>query len=86
MTKILICGSRDFDNYKLLEYIINQTIFDNGLNYNNIEIVSWGAKGADALSELFAKNNNIKIKVLRQIGKNMVNQQDLLETNKWLII
>ena len=40
MTKILICGSRDFDNYKLLEYIINQTIFDNGLNYNNIEIVS----------------------------------------------
>lgn len=54
--KLIIAGSRDFDNYKLLK----QTI----LPYlNNIEeIISGTARGADSLGEQFAKEFNIPVR------------------------
>lgn len=54
--KLIIAGSRDFDNYELLK----QTV----LPYlNDIEeIISGTARGADSLGEQFAKEFNIPVR------------------------
>jgi hypothetical protein len=53
MIKVIIAGSRTFDNYDLLFEKCSEILED----YNNIEIeiVSGNAKGADRLGERFAK-------------------------------
>lgn len=55
--KIIIAGSRNFNNYILLKDTIDKLrleIFD-------IEIVSGTARGADLLGEKYAIENNLKI-------------------------
>lgn len=53
MFKVIIAGSRGFNNYKLL-----CEVMDNYLNdkMDDIEIVSGTAKGADKLGEKYAKD------------------------------
>lgn len=55
--KIAIIGSRSFQNYNLLKFKL--------LPYRAsiTEICSGGANGADSLAEIYAKENNIPIKV-----------------------
>lgn len=56
MRKVVIAGSRDFDNYNELKRIIDS------LNLSpEDEIVSGTAKGSDSLGELYGENNNIKV-------------------------
>jgi hypothetical protein len=56
--KLIIAGTRTFDNYKLLKESILKNI-----NISDIEeIVSGTAKGADSLGELFAFENDIPVK------------------------
>lgn len=50
---ISVVGSRDFNNYQLLEYTLNKIIKDN----KDIVIVSGGARGADTLAEQYADKN-----------------------------
>ena len=50
MKRIAVVGSRDFNNYQLLEYTLNKIVKDN----KDIVIVSGGARGADALAEQYA--------------------------------
>lgn len=50
--RLAIVGSRDFNNYQTLENVIDNIIDDN--DYEIIEIVSGGARGADALGEKYA--------------------------------
>ena len=54
--KVIIAGTRTFNNYQLLCNTIKE------LNINIDEIVCGGAKGADALGAKYAKENNIPIK------------------------
>ena len=54
--KVIIAGTRTFNDYKLLCNTIKE------LNINIDEIVCGGAKGADTLGEKYAKENNISIK------------------------
>jgi len=55
MSKLIIAGSRTFNDYDLLKTNLS--------NLNSItEIVSGTAKGADLLGERFAVENNIPIK------------------------
>ena len=54
--KVIIAGGRDFNNYKLLEETMTN------LSIDIDEIVVGGAKGADTLGLLFARNNNHKVK------------------------
>lgn len=54
--KIIIAGSRTFNDYSLLENVLNQTL------PFITEVVSGTAKGADQLGERWAYKNNIKIK------------------------
>lgn len=55
--KVIIAGGRDITNYELVEAAYLKS------NFKATEIVSGGARGADYLGELFAKHNNIPIKV-----------------------
>lgn len=62
--KIAIVGSRGFVNKKLLWERLNN--FKTGLYYRNYyisEVITGGAKGADILGELWAKDNGIKCTV-----------------------
>lgn len=59
MKSIIICGSRDFNDYSLLKNCMDDLI----TVYNDdIEIVSGCARGADTLGERYAKENNIPVK------------------------
>lgn len=59
--KLAIVGSRTFNNYDLVETII-QTYF---IIDRDFELVSGGAKGADKLAELFAENHSLYINIIR---------------------
>jgi hypothetical protein len=56
MSKVIIAGSRTFNDYTLLEETLNK------FNLTITEIVSGTAKGADSLGERYATENNITIK------------------------
>lgn len=57
--KLIVAGSREFDNYAVVERSIDQFIE----NYGSIsEIVSGGARGADQLGERYAKKHKIALR------------------------
>ena len=62
IAKIIVAGSRNFNNYNLLETKLDK-ILNNLSEINDIEIVSGGAIGADTLAEKYAKNNNYKLSI-----------------------
>lgn len=59
MFKIIVAGSRGFDNYQMLHDKLQQITH----NYDNtqLEIVSGTARGADQLGERYAAQYNIKL-------------------------
>jgi hypothetical protein len=57
--KIIIAGSRSFNNYNLLKLECDK--FLNEHNISNPEIISGTANGADKLGEQYAKQLNIKL-------------------------
>lgn len=59
--KLAIVGSRTFNDYPTLLYVVNSIKRDNGYTYT--EIVSGGAKGADSLAERYAEQNKITKKI-----------------------
>lgn len=61
--RLIIAGSRDFNDYDSLSYFVEQFIKDNDLTYDDLEIVSGHCKGVDLLGEQFAEEHNIPIKV-----------------------
>lgn len=67
--RIIIAGSRDFNNYKLLcEESIRYIKELKSLGYDTkrevVEIISGGARGADKLGELFAKQYKLGLKLI----------------------
>lgn len=58
MTRIIIAGSRSFNNYRLLRSKLDEIIA--GIN-DEIEIVSGNARGADRLGERYASEHNISV-------------------------
>lgn len=67
--KLAVVGSRSFNNYEILERIINKIV----ASVNISTIVAGGAFGADLLGKRFAKENNLNyIEILpnwEQYGK-----------------
>ena len=57
--KVIIAGSRDFKDYPSLKKKMDNFCKDHKVS----EIVSGGAKGADALGEQYATENNIKLTI-----------------------
>lgn len=58
MFKVIIAGSRDFNDYELLKKLVSHTL----VNQQDVEIVSGGARGADALGERYAKEHGLSLK------------------------
>ena len=61
--RIMICGSRTFNNYTLLAEKVTEAIVKRNIHRNthNIIIVSGKAKGADILGEKFAQQYQLEI-------------------------
>lgn len=84
---LAIIGSRDFNNYKLLERIIDEY----NIHYNFDTIISGGAKGADSLGEQYAKENDIPlVKYLpdwEKYGKDagFIRNKDIIENSDYII-
>lgn len=63
MVKIIIAGSREFDNYDFLKSNMNVLFSCFGIDKNEpIEIICGMCRGADTLGERFAKENDYAIK------------------------
>lgn len=58
--KIIIAGSRDFDDYLYLEEVMDR--LTQNLDHNDIEIVCGGARGADSLGDRYAEDKEYPIK------------------------
>ncbi|WP_137743370.1 DUF2493 domain-containing protein [Robertmurraya siralis] len=59
MHKVIVAGSRGFNDYELLEQELHK--FLSGKNIIETEIVSGTARGADQLGEKLAKEYNLKL-------------------------
>lgn len=57
--KVIIAGGREFNDYKALK------VYCDGIlqNQSEVEIVSGGARGADALGEQYAKERGYPVKL-----------------------
>jgi DNA-directed RNA polymerase subunit RPC12/RpoP len=60
--KVIIAGSRKFNDYKKLSYYCDRTVESLREDDRPIEIVSGAAKGADRLGERYARERGYKIK------------------------
>ena len=61
MLKVIIAGSREFEDYYFLEKKLNH-IFSKW-PFSEIEVVSGGAKGVDHLGEMYAEAKGCALKV-----------------------
>lgn len=59
LSRVIVAGGRDFNDYGLLKDKLDYYL----QNLPDIEIVSGGAKGADALGERYAKESGYPLKV-----------------------
>ena len=57
MVRIIVAGSRDFDDYDLLKEKLDKVKAHVGI----FEVVSGKARGADSLGERYAKENDLPI-------------------------
>lgn len=70
--RIIIAGSRTFNNYdilnqrcsKMVQYIYDNPLIFNWVFHKDIEFVLGGARGADSLGLRFAKENNFAYRVM----------------------
>lgn len=63
MMHIIIAGCRDFNDYSVVEKEVMSYI-EKFIDKIEIEIISGGVSGVDALGERFAKEHNLSLKVV----------------------
>lgn len=63
MFRVIVAGSRDFNDYELLKRKMIHYL--SRYKPHEVEIVSGGARGADALGERFAKEKGCHLKVMK---------------------
>lgn len=61
--KIVICGSRHLKDYEFLKASVEDVIKKENIEYDNLQIVSGHADGADYLGERFAAEKGIPLKI-----------------------
>ena len=62
-TRMIVCGGRNFDQYEYLEFVLDYIIRENGIEKDDLEIISGHCQGADQYGEDYAKYSEIKCKV-----------------------
>ena len=60
-TRIIIAGSRTFNDYKLLKKSIYNIFKNKNIKKNNVRIISGTANGADKLGEKYAQEFGLKL-------------------------
>lgn len=64
--KVVVAGSRSFSDYEFLSLVLNKfLILKEELKFEEIEIVSGGARGADSLGERYATENGCRLTVMK---------------------
>lgn len=61
MFKVIIAGSRDFNDYSKLKEFCDKVL----INQTDIEIISGGARGSDKLGERYAKEKGYSLKIFK---------------------
>lgn len=56
MTRVIVCGGRDFVNKELLTESLDKILTE----YEDVEIVSGKAAGADTLGEIYATEHGVR--------------------------
>lgn len=59
--RIIIAGSRNFNNYPYLEYVVDRYFAKFVTDKQGAQIISGTAKGADSLGELYAEKHGIEV-------------------------
>lgn len=78
MFKVIIAGSRGFNDYKLLCEVMDVYLHD---KMDDIEIVSGTAKGADRLGERYARDRKYKISRFPANWKNLTRPGAIIREN-----
>lgn len=63
--RIIIGGSRGFNNYNYLEYVVDRYFAKFVSDKSDVEIISGTVRGADSLGELYAQKHGISLIRLR---------------------
>ena len=61
--KLIIAGDRNFTDYRLLEYKVTKIL--SRTNMKDVEFISGGARGADRLGEMYARNHGKTPKIYK---------------------
>ena len=80
--KIVVCGTRQFNNYDLLKSKLDEFTKDFIDNDIEITIVHGAAPGADIMSEQYAKENGIKYKSIPADWNNLNHPDAYIKINK----
>lgn len=88
MIRIIIAGSRKFNDYSTLsnivDHILKLRVYKKGYKPNDIEVVCGMAKGADTLGERYAKLMVLKSNTFLPNGINTESLLVIIETKQWL--
>ncbi len=83
--RILVCGGRDFKNYKFLSKVLNYYLL---IFKDDFLVIEGGANGADKLAGKWAIENNIKLEEYpanwKEFGKNAgpIRNQKMIDEGK----
>ncbi len=80
--RLAIIGSRTFNDYERLKKVVDEFRKENEVS----EIVSGGARGADALGAKYAKENNITLKEFNPDFSNGFRVGQYFERNKQIVV
>lgn len=59
--RIIIAGSRNFNDYHYLEYVVDRYFSKFVSDKQDVQIISGTAKGVDSLGELYAEKHGIGV-------------------------
>lgn len=88
---LAVVGSRTLKDYQLVSTEIKNLVGENRDIPNLHYIISGGAAGADTLAELYAKENGVKMKILKpdwqKYGKKagILRNKDIVENANFLL-
>lgn len=78
---IAIIGSRDFNDYDRVNYVLSKV--QNGNPKWKLVIISGGAKGADSLGEKWAEDNNCETIIFLPKWDDLTHPNARIKTNKF---
>jgi hypothetical protein len=82
MVRILIAGSRSFDDYSMLRRKVVVHLINNSIPMRDVVIISGRAAGADALGEQFAERFGLPVETYPAAWNDLSAEPCIIGTNK----